>query len=120
MRRIRVAGPARRDITQILRRSGAEFRDQARQRYRTLVDQALKDLSEDPTRAGVQSIDDLRAGYFLYHLKWSRKASAGPRVQGPRHLIAFYIDDSNDMIVARVFHERQMLSRHLVDPDDQE
>ena len=77
MRRIRVTGPARRDISKILQRSGAEFGDQARQRYRRLIDQALQDLSEDAARVGVQSIDDIREGYFLYHLKCSRKAIAG-------------------------------------------
>ncbi len=118
MRRIRVTGPARRDITRILQRSGAEFGDQARQRYRRLIDQALQDLSEDAARVGVQSIDDIRERYFLYHLKWSRKTSAGLPVRQPRHLIAFCVDDSDAIIVARVFHERQMLSQHLVGPGD--
>ena len=36
----------------------------------------------------------------------------------PRHLIAFYVDDSDAVIVARLFHERQMLSRHLMDHDN--
>ncbi len=36
MRRIRVTGPARSDITKILRHSSAEFGDQARRRYRRL------------------------------------------------------------------------------------
>jgi len=88
MRRIRVTGPARRDITKILRRSGTEFGDQARRRYRTLIDHALRDLSDNAARVGVQSVDDIREGYFLYHLKWSRKASAGLPVRQPRHLIA--------------------------------
>ena len=118
MRRIRVTGPARRDITKVLRRSRSEFGDQARQRYLRLIDQALKDLGDDATRIGVQSFDDIRKGYFLYHLKWSRKTQAGPPVHQPRHLIAFYINSSNDIIVARVFHERQMLSQHLTEPDD--
>ena len=59
MRRIRVTGPARRDITKILRRSGAEFGGQARRRYRTLIQQALQDLGDDASRVGVQSVDDL-------------------------------------------------------------
>ena len=117
MRRVRVTGPARRDIIKILRRSGAEFGDQARRRYRTLIEQALQHLSDNAARAGVRSINDIREGYFLYHLKWSHEDSSGCPVRHPRHLIAFYIDDSDDVIVARVFHERQMLSQHLVDPD---
>jgi toxin ParE1/3/4 len=118
MRRIRVTGPARRDIANILRRSSENFGNQARDRYRRLIDQAMQDLGDNAARVGVQSIDDIREGYFLYHLKWSRKASAGSPVRQPRHLIAFYLDDSDDIIVARLFHERQMLSRYLVEPDD--
>jgi plasmid stabilization system protein ParE len=78
----------------------------------------MQDLGDDAARVGVQSIDDIREGYFLYHLKWSRNASAGLPVRQPRHLIAFYVDDSDDIIVARAFHDRQMLSRHLVEPND--
>lgn len=118
MRRIRVTGPARRDIAKILTRSGAEFGNVGRGRYRQLIEQAMRDLGEDAARVGVRSIDDIREGYYLYHLKWSRKASGGPLVRRPRHLIAFYIDDSDDIIVARIFHERQMLSRHFAEPDD--
>jgi plasmid stabilization system protein ParE len=118
MKRLRVTAPARRDITNILRHSSAEFGDQARQPYKTLIDQALQDLGDDAARVGVQSADDIREGYFLYHLKWSRKASVGLSVRQPRHLIAFYFDDSDAVIVARMFHERQMLSRHLMDHDN--
>jgi plasmid stabilization system protein ParE len=117
MRRVRVTGPARRDIAKILERSGAGFGDQALRRYRWLIEQALQDLGDDAARAGVRSIDDIREGYFVYPLKWSRKDRRGPSVRQPRHLIAFYIDDSDAVIVARLFHERQMLARHLADQD---
>ncbi len=118
MRRIRVTGPARRDIARILTRSGEDFGNVGRGRYRQLIEQAMQDLGEDAARVGVRSIDDVREGYYLYHLKWSRKASDSPPVRRPRHLIAFYIDDSDDIIVARIFHERQMLSRHFAGPDE--
>lgn len=118
MRRIRVTGPARRDIAKILRRSGENFGNQARNRYRRLIERAIQYLGEDADRVGVRTIDDIREGYFIYHLKWSRKGSAKPPVRQPRHLIAFYIDDSDAIIVARVFHERQMLAQHLIDHND--
>ena len=53
MRRIRVTGPARRDIAKILRHSGENFGNQRRDRYRRLIDQAMQDLGDDPTRVGV-------------------------------------------------------------------
>jgi toxin ParE1/3/4 len=118
MRRIRVTGPARRDIAGLLQRSVADFGSQARERYKRLIDEALRDLGDDVARLGVQPIDDIRAGYFLYHLEWSRKGSAGQSVRQPRHLIAFYIDDTGAIIVARVFHERQLLGRHLANNEN--
>ncbi len=113
MRHVRVTGPARRHIAKTLRRSGEDFGKQARARYRRLLDQALRELGEDPARIGVRAIDDIREGYFTYHLKSSVRSRRNASVQRPRHLIVFYVDDSGDVIVARVSHERQMLARYL-------
>ena len=118
MRRVRVTGPAQRDIARALRRRSEEFGTRARDRYRRLLDQALRDLGEDPNRVGVRSIHDVRDGYFTYHLQFSTKRRPKPSVRQPRHLFAFYIDDAGDVIVARLFHERQMLSRHLAANDE--
>ena len=117
MRRVRLTGPARRDIHRALRRSRDDFGPQARDRYRHLFDQALMDLGEDPNRVGVRPIDDVREGYFIDHVKSSTKRASKPSVRQPRHLVAFYIDEAGDVIVARIFHERQMLSRHLSTDD---
>ncbi len=110
---MRITGPARRDIAKTLRRSSEDFGKQARARYRRLLDQALRELGGDPARIGVRAIDDIREGYFTYHLKSSVTSRRKASVRRPRHLIAFYVDDSGDVIVARVFRERQMLARHF-------
>jgi toxin ParE1/3/4 len=113
VRRVRIAGPAQRDLADILRTSEEQFGAQARSRYRRLIDKALNDVARDPERAGVRSIDDVRPGYFVYHLNFSRRAGTTITVRRPRHLIAFRLDERGDVIVARVFHERQLLLRHL-------
>ena len=118
MRRVRITGPAQRDILGALQRSIDDFGPQARNRYRRLLDQALRDLGKDPNRAGVRSIDDVREGYFTYHIRSSIERAPNPTVRHPRHLITFYVDEAGDIIVARVFHERQMLSRHLAADDE--
>ena len=115
MSQLRVTGPAKRDIARALSRSARDFGAAARKRYRDLLDQALKDLADDSARPGVKPIDDVRRGYFAYHLKYSTQNAPKPTVRQPRHLIAFSFDEAGDIIVARVFHERQMLERHLVD-----
>ena len=101
----------------MLRRSSDDFGPQARDRYQRLLDQTLMDLRKDPNRVGVRPIGDVREGYCIYHLRSSAERTPQPSVRQPRHLVAFYIDDAGDVIVARVFHERQMLSRHLVADD---
>jgi len=113
VRRVRITGPAQRDIFSAVQRSSDDFGPQARDRYRRLLDQALIDLGEEPNRVGVLSIDDVREGYFTYHIKSSIERAPKPSVRQPRHLFAFYVDGAGDVILARVFHERQMLSRHL-------
>lgn len=113
MRRVRVTGPARRDIANALRRSREVFGASACERYRRLFGNALRDLAEDPDRAGVRTLHEVRDGYCSYHLKSSNRAKRKAPVRRPRHLIVFRIDNSGDVIVARVFHERQLPARHF-------
>ena len=86
----------------ILRRSEAEFGTLGRQRYETLVEQALMDLLEDPERPGVAIV----AGRIHYHLRYSRRRV--PRTSGqvgrPRHLIiARVINDA--LVVLALAHD---------------
>jgi hypothetical protein len=73
----------------------------------------LRDLADDPARIGTKPIPDVRPGYFVYHLKWSKERMPAPKVGRPRHLLVFSLDESGDPIVAAVVHEREMLERHL-------
>jgi plasmid stabilization system protein ParE len=111
--RVRITGPAQQDIVNILRWSKAEFGAQAKSRYKRLIDRALNDLSRDPAKAGVRSIEDVRSGYFIYHLSHSKRRRDTTIVRRPRHVIVFLLDERSDVIVARLFDERQMLRRHL-------
>lgn len=115
MTQLRVSGPARRDIGRVLRHSRMEFGQEAADRYRALLDRGLRDLTDDPGRPGVRNIDEVREGYRAFHLKFSRDRTSGPTVRHPRHVIVFRIDRDGAVLVARVFHERQLLDRHLDD-----
>jgi hypothetical protein len=72
-------------LDEILWRSEAEFGALGRQRYQTLVEQALMDLLQDAERPGAAIV----AGRIHYHLRYSRRRV--PRTPGlvgrPRHLI---------------------------------
>ncbi|MCG6939854.1 MAG: type II toxin-antitoxin system RelE/ParE family toxin [Thiohalocapsa sp.] len=113
MRTVRLAPGAIADIRRILLRSKAEFGAGAGTRYKVLLAQALQDLGEDAQRVGVRAIPDVRPGYFVYHVKFSKPRVTGRPVGRPRHLLVFSIDSSDAILVAAVVHEREMLERHL-------
>lgn len=115
MKTLRLTRGAVVDIRRILERSEAEFGADAGARYKTLLDQALQDHGEDSRRIGVRSITDVRAGYFVYHLKFSKPRVTGRSVGRPRHMIVFSLTASGTVLVATVVHEREMLERHLAD-----
>lgn len=112
MKQVRLTHSAVRDVAYILERSRRDFGARARDRYAQLLDRALLDLAEDPSRIGVVSIEDLRPDSFIYHLKFSRTLSRGRRVLRPRHVLVFRVEQ-DEVIVMRMLHERQLLDRHL-------
>ena len=118
MTRLRIAGPAKRDIGRILRRSREEFGQEAADRYRALLDQALRDPVDDSNRPTVRKIDDVREGYRAFHLKFSRDRTSPPTARHPRHVLVFRMERDGAVLVARLFHERQLLQRHLGDEAD--
>jgi plasmid stabilization system protein ParE len=113
MRQVRLARGAVNDIRRILIHSEAEFGAATRVRYKALLDRAMRDLAEDPARLGVRPIPDVRTGYFVYHLRWSKARITGPAVGRPRHLLVFSVDAPGDAVLAAVVHERELLERHL-------
>jgi len=84
MRRVRLTGPARRDISRALQRSSVDFGAQVRDRYRRLLDQDLMDIGEDPSGTGMRAIGDVREGHFIYHIRSSTEGTPKPAVQQPR------------------------------------
>jgi toxin ParE1/3/4 len=109
--RIRISGPARRDIENALRHSQTDFGAVGRARYARLIDAAIRDLARDPVRVGVRPIEEVRPGYFAYHLRGSARSSG--EVGRPRHLVVFRLGTGGIVIVVRLLHERQFLERHL-------
>ena len=115
--KLRVAGPARRDIVDILRWSGEQFGAAAALRYDALIRQALCDLRTDPNRPGSRERPDLMAsGARTYHLFFSRDHVSGDRVKQPRHFLLYRVRPDGVIEVARILHDSRDLERHL--PED--
>jgi toxin ParE1/3/4 len=111
---VRVAGPARRDIKAILKRSFREFGEAAARRYEALILQALRDLADDPERPGSQERPEIMVkGARTYHLTYSRGRVKGRTVGNPRHLLLYRRAGEQVLEIARILHDAQDLQRHL-------
>ena len=98
LRAVLFAGPAERQLDAILEESEENFGLTARERYASLVIQALEDLLDNPARPGVRHV----AGRLHYHLRHSR--SRMPKERGrvgtPRHLIVARVVGEDLLVLA--------------------
>ena len=91
---------ADREIIEILETTNKRFGPAASRRYEVLIGQAVRDLTEDPARVGVQSI----GGRLHYHIRHSRNRVPGHRVREPRHILVCKIV-SGVLVVMAVGHD---------------
>jgi toxin ParE1/3/4 len=111
MRQLDVARNARRDIDMLLWESRMRHGPRAADRYRRLIDTALIDLRQDPSRPTASRFEG--TDLWLYALRASaRRLAAAHRVGDPPHVIAYRFDEERVRIV-RVLHEAMDLPRHL-------
>ena len=113
MRPVRLTGAARRDVASMPRWSEDRFGADAPTRDRMLIDAAIRTLTENPERPGARSIADVRPGYRVCPLRFSRRQDGRTGVARPRHLLAFRRYDDDVLAIARLFHERQVPERPL-------
>lgn len=98
LRAVLFTGPAERQLDDILDESEEKFGPMVRERYASLVIQALEDLLDNPTRPGVRHV----AGRLHYHLRHSRTRvpKERGRVGTPRHLIVARVDGKDLLVLA--------------------
>jgi len=112
--RIVLAPSARSDIREVLIWSQERFGEQAAERYRGLLKEALRDIAADPQRPGSRERPDLARCVRTYHLYFSRERAGGDLgiVKKPRHFLVYR--QRGDVIeVMRVLHDARDLERHL-------
>jgi toxin ParE1/3/4 len=115
--RLVLAPSARSDIHAALIWSRERFGERAAERYRDLIEQALRDIVADPERPGSSERPDLARGVRAYHLMFSRDRARGPSgvVRRPRHFLVYRRRDENVIDVVRVLHDARELDRHMPD-----
>ncbi len=109
--KLRIAGPARRDIAAALTWSEANFGGPGRERYQAVIRQALANIAAGTAKAAVLR-PELGEGLQLYHFRHARGTPA--HVRQPRHLLAFRIE-GDVVIILRLLHEAMDLPSHLGD-----
>ncbi|MEK6397483.1 MAG: type II toxin-antitoxin system RelE/ParE family toxin [Terriglobus sp.] len=115
--KLRLTGPAQRDIVAIIRWSIEHFGRAAAVRYEALILQAIRDIAADPNRLGSKERPELMIdGARTYHMSLSRKNVDGVQVKEPRHFILYRSRPDGIIEVGRILHELTDLQRHL--PDD--
>jgi toxin ParE1/3/4 len=103
------------DLVGILGYTSSRFGPQQRDRYAALVDKAAAMLTQDPTRPGSRSRDDLGEGVRSYHIQ-----RAVQRRGAAAHVLYYVVepqqpDGGADILILRVLHERMDPVRHLAE-----
>ncbi len=117
MLRYRLSAAAQADVVEILAWTQQQFGENARLRYEALVVAALRDIAEQPDRAGSLLRPELGTGVRSWHLRLSRDRArtASGAVRWPRHFL-IYRPEPGLLVVGRVLHDAVELARHL-DPE---
>jgi toxin ParE1/3/4 len=108
----RLSRLARSDIVDILVWSTRHFGVAARDRYRALLAAAIADVAADPSRPGSRLRPDIGPGIRSWHLRASRDRSGLSRVNAPRHLLIYRVDDGI-VVIGRVLHDAMDVPDHV-------
>lgn len=100
------------DLSSIQTWTEENFGLEISQRYDALIENALAQLLESPSRLGVQQHPALSSEIHLFHLRFSRNSEKKRLIQLPRHFIVFRVDH-DVLTVLRVLHDSMDLQSHL-------
>ncbi len=110
---VRIAAPALIDIGDIWLWTVERFGHAAALRSETLIEQAIADLADDPTRPAAKERPDVLPGICFYHLAFSRTHVPGDQaVKSPRHFVMFRHLQPGVIEILRILHDSRDLARH--------
>ena len=112
MRRLRLAGPARADLREILKVSRERWGEPGRARYAALVSAALAEIASNPLGASTRNRPEAHAGARSFHLRHVRGEHG---VKAPVHVV-YYRADEEVVSILRILHERMDVAGHLSAP----
>lgn len=113
MARYRLSGPAKADISSILRTSETQHGGDARIRYRGLLAAAMRRAAAEPQGRLTLDRGELLAGLRSLHIRHSRNESREAPVGEPVHVIFYRAVEPGLVEIVRVLHDRMEPSRHV-------
>ena len=113
MARYRLSGPAKADISSILRTSETQHGTEARIRYRGLLTAAIRRIAAAPQGRLTLDRGDLLTGLRSLHIRHSRNESRETPVGDPVHVIFYRVVEPELVEIVRVLHDRMEPSRHM-------
>ena len=113
MARYRLSGPAKADISSILRISETRHGRDARTRYRGLLTAAMRRIAADPQGRLTSDRSELLAGLRSLHIRHSRNESREAPVGEPAHVIFYRVAGPDVVEIVRILHDRMEPSRHI-------
>jgi toxin ParE1/3/4 len=116
MARYRLSGPAKADISSILRTSEMQHGRDARIRYRGLLAAAMRRAAAEPQGRLTLDRGELLAGLRSLHIRHSRNESREAPVGEPVHVIFYRSVEPGLVEIVRVLHDRAEPSRHMPGP----
>ena len=100
----RLTHVAQADVIDILAWSEAEFGEEARKRYETLIANAIRAAASSTSDVGHITRPELGEGVFSWHLAQSRAGAAGQTVRRPQHFLICRREEEV-LVVGRVLHD---------------
>ncbi|MEO1660113.1 MAG: type II toxin-antitoxin system RelE/ParE family toxin [Pseudomonadota bacterium] len=112
MRELRLTQTALKDFEAIRSYTLETYGQNQLSAYSSLIDQALEDLRLDPLRAGSKHRPEVDPKTRSYRISLSVDR-AGVDVKNPRHLIFYFQERDDALVVTRILHEAMDHKRHV-------
>lgn len=113
MARYRLSGPAKADLSRILRVSQTLHGAEARIRYRGLLTAAMRRVAADPQGLATLGRGELSPGLRSLHIGRARDLSREAPAAAPAHVIFFRVHAPGLVEIVRVLHVRTEPSGRL-------
>ncbi len=103
---VKLASNAQNEIDEIFYTGLRNWGTKIAQDYDQLINQALKDLGENPYRIGTQKVSGRFDELYVYDLVYSKK-NIEVNIKKPAHSVFYFIVENNAVLVASISRRKR-------------